>query len=255
MEVGGKKINVKYYLNQEVKGKRINFNDAPFFPLYVRVTYNRKTTRFSVANNWFPLHQEPNLETITELHSFKEVIGKVVAFEVNRYKEKFRLSGLGERIKTYSSRIFPGLEALLDKDLKGVMREKLSDLAFQAWDQKSLYDKVAQSLDLFGGSLPNLLRERMVATAYFAPGSGGDKMLIYSWLVSDERDKMLQQFNEKVESLLSKKDRVNFVAFDKIELKNSDDYTAIIDSVDRACLELLDLGYTEHVEIKVVSLE
>lgn len=249
MDVNGKKVTVKFYLNQDVKGRRLKIGEGVMFPLYVRVTYNRKTTRFPLANNWFPKKNEENLEDIKELKTFKTIIEKVIAFEVNRVGESYQISGLGDRMKTFSSTLRTGIEGLLNEALSKVMEDKLTFAEYNRWQEKTLFNRVVETIKTFELEIPKNLRLLLLS---FAALSNAPGILIYSWLIGEERKVILQKINDAMNDLLNVQ-KQSFIAFGEVTMNSMEELEELIKYLDSVCLELLDRGYSEHIDVKNIE--
>ncbi|MGB0864488.1 MAG: hypothetical protein ACPGXZ_16310 [Saprospiraceae bacterium] len=108
-----KKVSVKFYLNTKLKPKE-RFG-GKFYPVYVRVTYDRKNTTFKynhLLTNQPLLMSEKEKPYLLEgrfygkvLNEMKETILNIVSYEINRFKSNFSLAGLSDRIRCYYSPI------------------------------------------------------------------------------------------------------------------------------------------------------
>jgi len=105
-----KKVTINYFLNDELNPVVYydrDSNKLELYPLYIRIIYNRKTTRFRFYPN---VHIEKN----SDIHVFfrerniaflledkKRLIEKLIRYESELLNEKFTLKGLGDRLKFY----------------------------------------------------------------------------------------------------------------------------------------------------------
>lgn len=106
-----KKITVKFFLNK--KGtKSIDYHPDTVFPVYVQVTFNRKTTYFpfSVLSNdaYNDLMTESDFaEEQKKMKSLLINVEKIIRYEINKTGEdKFELKGLSSKIQFYSIPLF-----------------------------------------------------------------------------------------------------------------------------------------------------
>jgi len=109
-----KKVTIKYFLNEDLspavyyteEGIELNL-----FPLYVRVTYNRQSTRFKFSPS-IHIEQNADIEEFFKerkieflLTEKEEIIERLIRYEANSYGEKFTLKGLGNRLLFYETSV------------------------------------------------------------------------------------------------------------------------------------------------------
>ncbi len=101
------KITVRYFLNQKVKPTRIPLlRDSDLYPLYIQVTYNRKNTQFRSFHmgNYVNLEDAINQDG-DRLDYEKELIRKVIEYEIKTKNENFQLKGMKDRYIKYKNEI------------------------------------------------------------------------------------------------------------------------------------------------------
>ena len=112
------KITIKFFLNKNL-APAVKHGKS-FYPLYVLVTYNRKSTQFKSKS-------EEYFEDIESLHTqrpdileFEErILRKMVEYEVELYGEdKFTVKGLSEKYPYYATSVFKTLEKYFKEKLK-----------------------------------------------------------------------------------------------------------------------------------------
>lgn len=199
------------------------------------------------------MSEEASIETIPEFQTYKSVIGKIVSYEVNKKGEKFEIKGLGERMKTYLSRLLPGLEALLHMELDSVMEKILTYSEYTEWQNKPLSQKVIEALEKLDDNIPDSLRIKIVNTSFFSHNNNSGKIAIYQWLLPGYRGEFTKDFDETIDKIISGAQK-KLVAYGKIELNESNDYKYAIDRIITACEELLELGYTEYYDMGGVKI-
>lgn len=129
-----KKISIKFFLNKNLKPLIIN--DIKTYPVYIRVTYNRKSTTFKFETSEYPdglyleLKQEKNFEDAKiypQFLAFEKVIETLVEKEVRRKKDRFDVKGIGDKIFTYyGEAISDILSDGVDKEMQDILKDKLT---------------------------------------------------------------------------------------------------------------------------------
>jgi hypothetical protein len=114
-----KKITVKAYLNKDLKAVDMGGDGKQYYPLYFRVTYMRKVTKFPISNIHISSEREDSLLELETVSNYAEIITRIVNFEIGR-NQNFVVKGLGKKVKTYMSRLAGGTAAIL----KGYLKSK-----------------------------------------------------------------------------------------------------------------------------------
>ncbi len=101
------KISVRFFLNKNVKPFHIPLlGDSDFYPLYVQVTFRRKNTQFrSLYQRQYLNIEEALNQDRNNLNYEKNIIQQVVEFEVKTKGERFKLIGLKDRYKNYTTEV------------------------------------------------------------------------------------------------------------------------------------------------------
>lgn len=107
-----KKITIKHFLNEQVRPSGLWIPSTEHFPVYTRITYNRKTTNlnlFPEVNqkgltndeffHFFVERNEPLLKT--EIERMERGIRSVIAYEEKTFGKEFTLKGLSKRLVYY----------------------------------------------------------------------------------------------------------------------------------------------------------
>jgi hypothetical protein len=113
-----KKITIKYFLNEDIS-PAVYYGESNkrllLYPVYVRITHNRKSTRFKFLPS---VHIEAGSdveEYFKEKHIFhlieksNDLINRVVDFEVGMSDNIFSLNGFGARYYFYQESLFKNL--------------------------------------------------------------------------------------------------------------------------------------------------
>ena len=109
-----KKITVVYFLNKSVKPKIEN--NKTLYPLYLRITYNRVSTKVKVLGvngNEVLLEEKYDLLEYSDLEVLLKssynffycdpaMISKIIQKEISFFKDRFTLKGFGKTIGYYS---------------------------------------------------------------------------------------------------------------------------------------------------------
>ena len=110
-----KKITVKFFLNKTVKP--IKEGNVSTYPLYILLTYNRKSTmlRSHYGGYYKDLKQINKVHYPGLLELEERIVKKTVAFEAEQKKDLFDLKGTHEKYDKYAM----GIDTLLDSYMKG----------------------------------------------------------------------------------------------------------------------------------------
>lgn len=105
-----KKLGIKYILNKELKSSLVKDKDR--FPVYTRLTFNRKNTKFP-SNFTFTSHglteklfleifeEKKNTTFQLEINQFESDLKTIVQFEYKVNKDLFSIIGINKRLDIY----------------------------------------------------------------------------------------------------------------------------------------------------------
>jgi hypothetical protein len=100
-------VSYKTYLNERVKP--VLFRDRETFPLYVQVTYDRKTT--SLKSYYFDVFAQPMYDYLgTTLAQMDELESRAIDYVTVKYADRFYLSEFPTWYKLFNRDVLDGLE-------------------------------------------------------------------------------------------------------------------------------------------------
>lgn len=254
MVIDGKKLTVKFFLNKEVKGKRINVGPNTKYPLYIRVTYNRSSTKFIAGNNWFDESVEADLEEMPTLKGVKSAIEKIVEYEVKNASGKYKIVGLGDRMKTYSSNLSDAINQSLLTVLSKEVGKSMPYIEYQNWTKIEFRGRVKKGLQFLGKDLPNNIKTHAVLADLL--DKLGKSISVFGWIMSDERLSFIERLR-KIGSLYSEEKSIP-LAFDYIPmigLDKEEGIQEIVSLLNDVCSQLLQIKYTSFIEAKSISYD
>lgn len=103
-----KKVSIKLYLNDKVKPHKVAGKE--YYPVYVRLTYDRKNTMFKLADkngggvtiskNLQNIDEYLTIENFFEKHSYFPDFQALLAYELELMgEENFQVKGFGDRVQ------------------------------------------------------------------------------------------------------------------------------------------------------------
>lgn len=113
----GSKITVRPYLNKILKAVGMESEGEQYFPLYFRVTYMRRVTKFPISNIHVSATKEDHLLEVETVAEYTDRITRIVEFEVGRNPD-FTVKGLGRKVRSYFSNLAGGTGSILKAYLK-----------------------------------------------------------------------------------------------------------------------------------------
>lgn len=254
MVINGKKLTVKFFLNKEVKGKQVNIEGIIQYPLYVRVTYNRSTTKFIAGNNWFPEFEESHLEENPTLQGVKSAIEKIVEYEVKNSTGDYKIAGLGDRVKTYSSNILEALNRSLIVSLENELGKVMPYVEFKEWEELPFPTKVKKGVSYLGKSLSNSIKSQATLAALL--GAMGSSLSVYSWIMTKVRFQFIDKLRKVGKEAAKKKEIPEaFEAIPILGLDKEEGIMEVVNLIDSVCSQLLSLKYSSFVEAKSISYD
>lgn len=101
-------VSYKTYLNERVKP--VLFRDRETFPLYVQVTYDRKTT--SLRSYYFDVFAQPKYDYLgTTIAQMDELESRAINYVTVKYADRFDLSEFPTWYKLFNKDVLDGLES------------------------------------------------------------------------------------------------------------------------------------------------
>lgn len=212
-----KKITIKYFLNEDVNPS-IYYIEAnkrlALYPVYVRVTYNRKSTKFKFVPS---IHIEKGRD-VEEFFKEKDIskfilrsndlIHRVITYEIGMFGDKFSLNGFGIRFNFFTEYLMVFLvkndpEAIELKKL--IKKHKLDYLLGDISD--NIIIQLGLALGLLGkdeliSSFSNLLQKVALLNIIFLYDPFFP-MNVHDWLLTNDRNEFKQFLLEADENTFS----------------------------------------------------
>jgi hypothetical protein len=158
------KITVKHYINKKLnpieKVYTIKDNDLDVekiiltYPLYILVSYQGKNTRFRsffLNKNYQDFEEINNNDYyINFLNEEERIIINIVKYEIDKYGNKFNLTGFGKRFSIYMEPIHFALDYYLKNKLQRIIfaNEQMQEfsLVFDFYNPKVHFDSILKIL-------------------------------------------------------------------------------------------------------------
>lgn len=265
-----KKVTIKYFLNKDLSPAvyyteegRINL-----FPLYIRVTYNRESTRFKFSPS---IHIEEN----TDIDQFfidrkieyisddkKEIIERLVRYEVEKFGKKFTLRGLGNRLIFYEqgvSNFMLNTENENEKLNKVIEKSSYNNLLpAHLLNDLSVRLSIAATLlgkEKFNETYPNLIKKYILSG--FIYNTHKRTINIFDWVIKNVKLDVLQY----IKSNKAIKKQQGFMATSDMLIKHTEEkYRDLVMEIQgKSGLEILsnainNLRGNIHIEIDLEEL-
>ena len=163
-----KKVSVKFFLNKDVKPSL--YDDVKLYPVYVRVTYNRKNTKFKAAIDqatlWIReefedhyLLDEKNRKSFEEI---EQALIDIVGYEAERLGDKFTLKGIGQRLEYYKISIYNCLQLLVSHHFNELLANHLTHNDYVELKDLELQEKFDKAASLLGDKLPTIITDQFI---------------------------------------------------------------------------------------------
>lgn len=181
-----KKINIKYFLNKSLKP--LTVDEETFHKVYVRISYNRLSTKFLFSVNYgFGYLTEDLFEEFFEkkahpgineqVSEFEDSISKVIRFEAKEIGDKYSIIGVSNRLYHYYQNMSRELEKHLQKQLHEFSAGQLpgKDLRATFHDAMMLEDSyiiIEKQIPGLREKLPAHLADRLTAYYQFSGFAG-----------------------------------------------------------------------------------
>ena len=248
-----KTISIKFFLNKDVKVQESEIDGAALYPVYVRVTYNRRNTKFRIQEWWYKEEFEGHLEELPEFKDTKVIIEQIVRFESDTLGEKYSVRGLADRYCVYTSRISKLLEHALILNISQELGNILTFNEFSSWQKLELGEKISYGLNKLKPEIPiGIYRLSLL----FALVGHKTEATIFDWVIGDLRKGFLIHLDDLIK--LSKKEEKDIYAFDIIPLDMRDPELVkkvIPELIDSFCSEVLSKSYSESFNIGSISID
>lgn len=228
MEKRGK-INIKFYANTELKP--FILGDVELFPLYVRVGYRRKNTKFKFMpelfvqdeltdniDSWITLMTNDKFDLRKEINLTYNIIEGIIRYEEEKLGDDFKLKGLGDRIKIYKVSLIRTLEDGLTSTFQFFSRSVLTVNQFEQIKSLQFADATAELSKRYGQSIidkilfhkigritsismltPQMFNFTFVSA--LANKTKSEDISVYDWLIKGKRQEYLtfiQDFENQI---------------------------------------------------------
>lgn len=184
-----KKITVKPFLNKELKSVGTSSSEDRFYPVYFRVTYDRKVTKFpSPGQLHFPLDKEENLAEEEVVKDIEATILEIIQSERSRQSD-YRINGFGKRFKIY----YDSLYSLIDYVNAALLRGK-------GFEVKSLPGRMPYPERLAAGILTVAADDKTTHELYYLARfleSQYPHFGAYRWIKQGTRQRIIETIERK----------------------------------------------------------
>jgi len=155
-------VSYKTYLNDRLKP--VSFQGRETYPLYIQLTYDRKTSFFK--SYYFGVFTQPKYDYLrTTIAQMDELESRVIDYVTNRYSAEFSLHSFPSRYQMFSKDVLDSLENPFKEWLIAYF-EKENVLGYAALLRHGMQEVCAlELLDEFKISLAPDLYERLMAAA------------------------------------------------------------------------------------------
>lgn len=188
-----KKITVRFYLNKDVKPQQAAPGEEKQYPIYCRVTYDRKNTKFRWGTKLIPESAEDEIMYSDYgkkvLQRDERTIQDIIRFEVENLGDRFVLSGLGDRIPAYQRIILFGFEALLNQNLDFFVGQFLVHNEFKEWSKQTFDEKLEELEDALDEDKWEGLSDILITQilTYKLLRNYPFLLSVFDWMVKDQR--------------------------------------------------------------------
>lgn len=155
-----KKISIRFVPNKTAGSKIIKRKNNVFYPAYVGVTFNRKTTTFPYEQSnffqWFMDEEgenficiaKPNEEIMQDLDKSRmdknlnrltDRLIKQIEYEYGVYGDKYSIAGIHQRLQHYDKKISVLIGKEIDEEFLEFLKDKLTYRQFsdmEAWGEE-----------------------------------------------------------------------------------------------------------------------
>lgn len=177
-----KKITIKPFLNT-TQGHDVDpVTKEWLYPLYFRVGYNRRSTKFRVGEHSFPISFEEELGTDQIVKGAVGLVEKIIRYEISLYDD-FEITEIGKKIRTYLSYLSDIVSEGVQYSLHFGLAQVLTSDEFYKWSAITpVIEKIQKGVEILenGVHKETLLEIEMLD---LIERIGADKVTIYEWLV------------------------------------------------------------------------
>jgi hypothetical protein len=214
-----RKVNIKFYANNELKPSVRD--ETKFFPLYVRVGYRRKNTKFKFTPQFFiPEEDTDNLEDWINLISntkfnlkkaiqlTQNMVEGLIRYEEEKLGDKFELKGLGDRLRVYKISLVGKLSEILVNNFRYFAKNVLTVNQYESIENLQFTGAVTKLTENYGAEtvnkilfyktesgisseilFPQMLNLTLVSK--FAHSKQINSLSVYDWLVNGYKQEYL----------------------------------------------------------------
>lgn len=175
-----KKITVKFFLNTALKP--FQWEGENLYPIYIRVIYNRKSNNYRYEPDLFSTENDFE-NTIKGLDPELEKVEKILNYELNKHKSKFKLSGISHKINKYQTPFLITILNFLNYAFDIGLIDQLSPKEHYQIKNRSLYYKFIR-LDKLG-AVTNIIIT--YAFLFATITQFDDKLTIYDWMFNNKK--------------------------------------------------------------------
>jgi len=255
-----KTINITFYPNTALKPSTIE--EQKFYPLYVRVGYNRKNTKFKFIpqlfvpeeylndfNKWLEVMSSEKDDLRGEIKLSENQIIGLIRYEEEKLGNDFILKGLGNRLRLYKIIILDKINDILSGNFNAISKAVLTVNQFEKAKDLFITEKIKLIYDEYGqDTLSNILSyqtEYGIASNFILPQminfslyanfiaiTDNKQFTIYDWLIKGKRNDYINFVKDFVKNLKEGDEDDVILLFRRLSLKKS---------------ELLDLGIENNV--------
>lgn len=257
MNEKNKKVTVKLFLNKDIKSRVSSVDDEALFPVYVRVTFNRKNTKFKL-NAWYKDGFEDHAEHHPEFIGIKDKIEKIVRFESNAMGDKYTVAGLGKRFLTYNSSIQKLLEKVLLVNLTYLVGNVLTHNEFETWKTTSFQDKISAGFRKIHPNIPSevSIQGLLLALLESFNNTFNKNLTVFDWLIDRKRSMFLNHLEKILAE--AKRKGAKVYAFNILEI-DPEHFTGnglvVVRYIDNVCNEVLVKSIHDSLKIDKVDID
>lgn len=180
-----KKITVKPFVNEALKPSFEKGTREKLYPLYFRVTYDRKSTKFKAGDNQISVSKAQTFDSDPIIDRSKEFVQQIVRYELKR-SPNFEVKEIGQRIRSYLTLVLDLIWQDLNDELFYALCEKLPGSQVNAWQLISNQtEKMNTGVQYLGSNLSDRGRLLLYLVNLFDtfPSEG---ITIFEWLVLEK---------------------------------------------------------------------
>ena len=215
-----KKISFKYYLNKTLKPLLNEDKEEEKYPIYIRITFNRKQTRVKLMlpgldslywsentlENFLAKKERGGIDSMgIRILKQEKLLEKIIRAKYDREQSEFSFEGVGEELAFVTGKVMPILHGeasyLFESELKIILQSDKYKMIFNKHTGNSLdaQYQIALSLkpdikDHFSDNLYLLLRV-FASFFLFDTLKKEGSVTVYSWLYQSDREDYINFMN------------------------------------------------------------